>query len=110
MDKGDLPPEPDRLSAQWLVALATRSAREVSALLADARRRGRPLATFTIDGEIRFATAADRSAFARKLADRVAELLAEYDDRSVAGGRDHRLMICMYPALPVPADSAETAG
>src|SRR5215471_13109016 len=63
---------PDRLSARWLVALAARLVRDVGELLAGAAAARQRLATFAIDGEVRFATAADRAAFAEELAGAVA--------------------------------------
>ena len=57
--------EPDQLSAGWMLALGARLVREVGQLRAGAREAGKPLATFAIDSEIRFASAAERAAFAR---------------------------------------------
>jgi DNA-binding transcriptional ArsR family regulator len=101
---------PDRLSARWLVALAARTIREVGSLLdaaADARRR---VATFALDAEVRFATAADRAAFASELADTVASLVGRYHDEEATGGRRHRLVLAIHPshggrpAAPDPED------
>src|SRR3954467_4002971 len=59
---------PDQLSAPWLLALAGRPVPQVGALVVGANRAGQRVATFAVDAEIRFATAADRSAFAVELA------------------------------------------
>src|SRR5580704_10087294 len=59
---------PDRLSARWLLALAARLVRETGALINGAARAGKPLATFGLDAEVRFARPADRAAFAAELA------------------------------------------
>jgi DNA-binding transcriptional ArsR family regulator len=48
---------PDRLSVRWLIALAARLVREVGQLLAGATRARKRLATFAMDGEVRFASA-----------------------------------------------------
>jgi hypothetical protein len=88
--------EPDKLSAQWLVALAARLLRDVARLISAAGRRR--VATFGIDGEIRFATAADRAAFARELVDAVGGLVARY--HSAGDGRPHRLVVALHPAMP----------
>src|SRR5215211_6039640 len=54
---------PDQLSARWLLALSARLVREVGELIAGSRAARKPLATFAVDSEIRFASAADRAAF-----------------------------------------------
>lgn len=90
---------PDRLSARWLLAVAVRLVRDVGELLTGAARAGRPLATFAIDGEVRFASAADRAAFGRDLAEAVAALVARYHDESAPGGRDHRLVVAVHPRV-----------
>ncbi|HEY7623164.1 MAG TPA: helix-turn-helix domain-containing protein, partial [Solirubrobacteraceae bacterium] len=46
---------PDQLSARWLLALAARLVREVGELITRATAARKPLATFAIDSEIRFA-------------------------------------------------------
>jgi hypothetical protein len=65
-----------------------------------------------MDGEIRFATAADRSAFAEELAEAVAGLVARYHDGTAERGRDHRLVIAIHPSItrePAgPADQIES--
>ncbi|MEJ3653817.1 helix-turn-helix domain-containing protein [Actinomycetes bacterium KLBMP 9759] len=91
---------PDRLSARWLVAVAARTVREVGELLAGARKAGKRVATFAIDGEIRFATAADRAAFAEELADAVTTLVGKYHDETAPGGRPHRVVVAVHPATP----------
>ena len=90
---------PDRLSARWLVALAARTVREVGALLAGAAKANRPLATLALDGEVRFASAADRAAFADDLTAAVTTLVARYHDDSAPGGRPHRLVVAVHPMI-----------
>ena len=89
---------PDRLSARWLIALAARTVREVGALLAGATAAGKRLATFAADGEVRFASAADRAAFAEELAAAVTALVGKYHDESAPGGRPHRVVLAVHPA------------
>ncbi|MGE3285907.1 MAG: ArsR/SmtB family transcription factor [Pseudonocardia sp.] len=88
---------PDRLSARYLVALAARAMREVGELLAGARAAGRRVATFSADAEIRFATAADRAAFAEELAAAVTALVARYHDDTAPDGRPHRVTVLVHP-------------
>ncbi|WP_246631329.1 ArsR/SmtB family transcription factor [Pseudonocardia nigra] len=90
---------PDRLSARWLIAVAARTVREVGELLARATKAGRRLATFAIDGEVRFASAADRAAFAEELASAVTALVAKYHDEAAPGGRPHRVAVTVHPTL-----------
>lgn len=89
---------PDRLSARWLIAVAARTVREVGELLAGATRAGKRLATFAVDGEVRFASATDRAAFADELASAVTALVAKYHDESAPGGRPHRVVVAVHPA------------
>ena len=90
---------PDRLSARWLIAVAARTVREVGELLAGATKAGKRLATFAIDGEVRFASAADRAAFADELAQAVTALVGKYHDESAPRGRPHRVVVAIHPEL-----------
>jgi DNA-binding transcriptional ArsR family regulator len=106
-----LQPDParsaDRLSARWLIALAARLVREVGQLLAGAAKARRRLATFGMDGEIRFASAADRAAFAHELAADVTRLIGRYHDENAKGGRDHRVIVAVHPILKPEQDRPE---
>ena len=94
---------PDRLSARWLLALAARVIRDVGTLLTGAAQTKQRVATYAIDGEIRFATPGDRAAFAAELTDTVTQLLGKYHTET---GRKHRLVIAVHPAV----DSLEEPG
>ncbi len=96
---------PDQLSAMWLVALAARLVREVGELTGRAKRARRPLATFGIDAEVRFASAADRAAFAAELSEAVERLVSKYHDGLAAGGRKHRLLVALHPRITRPAQT-----
>jgi DNA-binding transcriptional ArsR family regulator len=97
---------PDRLSARWLLALAAQLVRDVGALITGATKAGKPLATFAVDGEVRFATAADRAAFAEELASMVAALIGRYHDETAKGGRAHRLVVALHPSVTTrPAET-----
>ena len=99
---------PDRLSAFWLLSLAARLVRDVGSLLVGARVAGKRVATFAMDGEIRFASAADRSAFAEELSHAVAELVGKYHDAAAPGGRTHRLVVAIHPSIPAGPEAAAT--
>jgi DNA-binding transcriptional ArsR family regulator len=90
---------PDRLSARWLLALAAKLVRDVGALITGANAAGKRVATFAVDGRIRFASAADRAAFAEELADAVARLVSKYHDEDAPGGREHRLVVAVHPSV-----------
>jgi DNA-binding transcriptional ArsR family regulator len=90
---------PDRLSARWLLALAAQLVRDVGELVTGAARAGKPAATFALDGKVRFASAADRAAFAEELAGAVTALVARYHDDSAEGGRAHRVVVALHPSI-----------
>ncbi|MDT0170657.1 helix-turn-helix domain-containing protein [Pseudarthrobacter sp. BRE9] len=90
----------DRFSAFWLLALAGRMVQEVGKLIAGAAAARQTLATFAIDGEITFHTAADRAAFAEELGTEVMRLVDKYHDGGASPrGRRHRLVVALHPAL-----------
>ncbi|WP_405692420.1 ArsR/SmtB family transcription factor [Streptomyces sp. NBC_00057] len=101
---------PDQLSARWLLALGARLVQEVGSLLTGASRARKHLATFGIDAEVRFATAADRTAFADELARAVAALVSRYHDEAAPGGRKHRVIVALHqiPAPPPGPEGSET--
>jgi DNA-binding transcriptional ArsR family regulator len=97
---------PDQLSARWLLAVAARLVRDVGALITGAARTRKRVATFALDGEVRFASAADRAAFAQELGDAVTALVGRYHDETAEGGRCHRVIVAVHPA--VQNDNAST--
>jgi DNA-binding transcriptional ArsR family regulator len=99
---------PDRLSARWLLALAAQLVRDMGALITGATKAGKPLATFAVDGEVRFATAADRAAFAEELASMVAALIGRYHDETAEAGRAHRLVVALHPSVTTSRAKANT--
>jgi DNA-binding transcriptional ArsR family regulator len=96
---------PDQLSARWLLALAGRLVQEVGELITRARAARQQLATFAIDTELTFASAADRAAFAAELSDAVEGLVAKYHDDASARGRKHRLVVALHPSITKPDDT-----
>jgi DNA-binding transcriptional ArsR family regulator len=93
---------PDRLSARWLLAVAARLVRETGELITGAAKARKPLATFAIDGVVRFASAADRAAFAQELAGTVTALVGRYHDETAEGGREHRVIVAVHPSVRTP--------
>ncbi|MEV6400597.1 helix-turn-helix domain-containing protein [Streptomyces sp. NPDC051907] len=97
----------DQLSARWLLAVAARLVRDVGALITGAAKARKRLATFALDGEVRFASAADRAAFVEELTQGVSALIAKYHDEHAEGGREHRIVVAVHPTLknpPAPGD------
>ena len=98
---GELAPDParspDQVSARWLLALAAQLLRDVGELVRGARATGKPSATFAVDGEVRFASAAERAAFAEELGLAVRELVAKYHDERAPDGREHRIVLAVHP-------------
>jgi DNA-binding transcriptional ArsR family regulator len=100
---------PDQLSARWLIAVASRTVREVGALIAGAASAQQRLATFTLDGEVRFSSAADRAAFASELAATVQDLVSRYHDEQAPAGRAHRVVLTIHPSAPAGPGPGEEA-
>jgi DNA-binding transcriptional ArsR family regulator len=98
---------PDRLSARWLLAVASQLVRDVGALVTGAVGAGKRVATFALDGEVRFATAADRAAFAEELSRTVMALVSKYHDETAERGRSHRIVVAIHPSVKTDAGSKE---
>src|SRR5262245_23482853 len=96
--------ETDRLSASYLIALASRVVREVSALVRGALAAKQHLATLSIDTVIRFRSASSRAEFTAELTEAINGLIAKYHDEATAGGRSHRLLLMAHP-VPHPTQS-----
>ena len=100
-DRAVDPLDTDRLSSNYVIALAARVEREVAALARRADAAGKPLATLALDTEIRFASAADRADFTRDLSAAVTALAAQYHDEQAPQGRWHRV-VTLAPPRPTP--------
>lgn len=102
----------DRLSAGYLMSVAARTLREVACLEARAKHEGKRLATFSIDADVRFPTAAARAEFAQALAEEVARLASKYHDEDAPNGRTFRVVASIHPAAtahvetPLPEHAA----
>jgi predicted ArsR family transcriptional regulator len=93
----DLDREKDRLSGSYLIALAARAVREVGQLVRRAAAAEKPLATLSVDTEIRFRSAADRAAFTHELTQAITSLASRYHVPDAPDGRDHRLVVLAHP-------------
>src|ERR1700691_5030444 len=101
---------PDRLSASWLLALAAQLVRDVGDLVTGATRAQRKLATFAMDGTVRFASPADRAAFTAELIQVVTSLEAKHTDEQAEGGREHLLVVAVHPSLTARLDAQVSEG
>lgn len=110
---GELGSDPDavrdRFSAAYQIALGSRIVREVGALQAGARRAAKALPTFTLDTEVRFASAEHRAAFADEVADAVARLVEKYHDGESPQGRRYRVFLGAHPRPRGAPDAARVA-
>jgi DNA-binding transcriptional ArsR family regulator len=100
---GAVAPDPkrlqDRFSWAYLVAAAARVVRDLGILRGRADRAAKRLATFTLETEVRFASATARDAFTRELAEKVGELAMRYHDERAPQGRLFRFVLGAYPAI-----------
>jgi DNA-binding transcriptional ArsR family regulator len=100
---GAVAPDPDRQgdqwSSRWLLAIGARLVQEMGQLINSAAAARQRLATFGIDSEITFATAADRAAFVAELAETTARLVARYHHETSPRGRRHRLVVALHPSI-----------
>jgi len=90
----------EKLSARYLIAVASRAIREVAALIGAAAAARKQLPTLTIDADVRLASAADRAAFTADLAEATRAIVGKYHDETARAGRWHRLVIAAYPTPP----------
>jgi DNA-binding transcriptional ArsR family regulator len=88
----------DRFSAAYLLAVTSRTLRDVGELDERAQKAGKRLATLTLETEVRFASADARAAFAEELTTAFAQLASRYHDAQAPGGRSFRFVAFGHPA------------
>jgi DNA-binding transcriptional ArsR family regulator len=106
---GDLdgPAGQDRFAADALLAATARTLDDLAHLRQGAARAGKRLLTFTVEAEVGFARPVDLQRFVDRLADRVAELAAEFD--TAGSRRRYRVVVGGHPVRP-PARTDSPAG
>jgi DNA-binding transcriptional ArsR family regulator len=72
-------------------------------LITGATKAHQRLATYALDGEVRFASAADRAAFIQELTAGVSALIRKYDAGEAEEGRDHRIIVAVHPTVKKPS-------
>ncbi len=101
----------DRLSAEYLLALAAQTQGELGQALGDAARKGKRVATLSISTEMRFSSPGQRARFARALQKAITRVVGRHSSPSntaedaPAAGRLFRLVVGCYPPPARPADS-----
>jgi hypothetical protein len=112
-DSPSLTPSPDTVTAGYLLTLAGRLQREVTASWRAAHAAGEALPVLSVDTEFRFASAGARARFASALAEAVSRVIAEHTVPAAAA-RDadctsaralHRLVLGCYPVVTDPGPS-----
>jgi len=89
----------DRFAADALLALTAGSLGDVAAMRERASAQGRRLVTFAIEADVAFERPADIERFADALAERIAELAAEF-----SSGRSRRRFRLIAGAYPKPKE------
>ena len=99
----------DRFSIAYLVSLGARIIRDLTTVAERSAASGKRVATLGMETEIRFANAADRSAFAAELTTAVAQLTAKYHNAGAPGGRLFRLVLGVFPSITNTEAQAENS-
>ena len=94
----------DRFSAAYLVTSVARALHDLAVLRGRADRAGQALATLAVETDVRFASAADRAAFAEELTGAIAGLAAKYHVEG--SGRVFRFLVGGYPAITKAEDDS----
>lgn len=98
----------DRMSADYLLALAGQVQSELGTVRREAREQGKRLSTLSVEGEIAFESAGQRAAFARALEEAVADVVREHTSPpGRPGTRPFRLLVGCYP---VPSGGSGDGG
>lgn len=89
--------ERDWFSIAHLTRTAASVIHDLGVLASRAGAAGKRTATVTLETDVRFATPADRNAFAEELAGEISRLAAKYDRKS-PGARAYRIFAGAYPS------------
>jgi len=96
----------DALSAAYLLALTSQAQAELGRVSREAATRGKRLSTLSLNTELRFESAEQRSEFARALQQAVVDVVGRYaspytrSDGMPGAGRPYRLILGCYPIPP----------
>jgi DNA-binding transcriptional ArsR family regulator len=95
----------DQFSSSYLIAASARTIRDVAAMREKAEQAGQKLMTLSLEGEVRFRSAADRAAFVEEISNFLAKTIAKYHDEKAAGGRAFRIVAGMHTKNPGESDA-----
>ena len=98
----------DRFSSTYLIAVAARMIRDVTALRHLADEADKRLATLTVQAEVRFASPAEQHAFAYELADTLGQLVIKYHREDAPEGQEFSFTVTGHPTVP-PAATISSA-
>ena len=87
----------DRFSAAYLAQAAGRIVEDLGTLTAEAQRTNKRMATMAVETEVRFASPAERNAFAEELTQELARLVKKY--HTGGKGRLFRFVLGGLPAV-----------
>ncbi|QJR14008.1 winged helix-turn-helix domain-containing protein [Usitatibacter palustris] len=87
----------DKFSSGYLVALASRMAKDVAEAQAAADNAGRPMATLSAEVEVRLRSPQERQAFADELLESLARIVEKYHDENAPDGRSYRVVLGAHP-------------
>jgi DNA-binding transcriptional ArsR family regulator len=103
----------DRLSADYLLAVASTVQGELGRVAEAAQQAGKRLATLSMNTQIRFTSAEQRARFAAELQRATADVVRRHsapfmaEDRSPGTGRPFRLVLGCYPIAEPVKENAE---
>ncbi len=103
----------DERSADFLIALAARTQREVAVAARGAAEQGVRLPTLSLTADVRFVDADQRRRFTEALRDAVARVVAEHaapmeaPDGSAGAGRPCRLVVGCHPIPPEAVEGGD---
>jgi DNA-binding transcriptional ArsR family regulator len=108
LDAGEELVEGDRWAASYAIALASRTTRELAALLSKAGRQGKRLATASMDTTVRLRTPNAMEEFVDDLARAIGEVVSRHDDIAT-DARPFRVTSCSHaaPAETIGSDNTK---
>lgn len=92
--------EPDKLSANFLLATAARLIRDLGRVMQKATEQKKKVATLTFSAEVSFASADERAKFAAEVTDALTRITAKYNNDAP----DSRKFAWMFGAYPIVKD------
>lgn len=96
----------DRLSSDYLVAVAAQTARDVAAIGEAARAAGKTPSAMTLQVDVRFGSPEEQGRCAEEITGFVADLARRYHRPTTAGSRTVRFLIAGYATPRPPARAA----